>query len=119
LKRPEYKYCREIFTRIWAVLVLAVFLNASLIESLHHHRAKEITHHNSNSKYNTQFGSAKLKCKLCEVLKHQSLLFYLPAAMALLLPLNKPGGKPCVYLIKHPVAYILSYTNKGPPGLTA
>ncbi|MBE5319860.1 hypothetical protein IM793_11875 [Pedobacter sp. MR2016-19] len=119
MKHSTYKYRREIFTRIWGILVLAVFLNAMLLESLHHHGAKEITHHNSHSKYNTQLGSAKLKCKLCEVLKHQSHFFYLPAPFALFLPLNKPGVKPCAYLIKRPVAYILSYANKGPPGLLA
>ncbi|WP_090500043.1 hypothetical protein [Pedobacter terrae] len=119
MKHSKYKYRREIFSRIWAVLLLAVLLNANLIESLHHHAAKDASHHTSHSKYNAQLISAKLTCKLCEVLKHHSHFFYRPAPPAFLLPINKPGIKPCIYFIKQPVAYILSYSNKGPPSLMA
>jgi len=100
-------------------LLLAVFLNTALIDSLHHHEAKAKSHRTSHLKYNAQLVSAKLTCKLCEVLKHQSHIFDRPAPLAFLLAVNKPGIKSCVYLIKQPVAYILSYSNKGPPGLMA
>jgi hypothetical protein len=119
LKQSTYKYRREIFTRIWAVLILAVFLNATLIESLHRHATKDASQHTSHSKYNAQLVTAKLTCKLCEVLKHHSHFFYHPAPIAYLLPLNKPGIKPCAYLMKRPIAYILSFSNKGPPSLMA
>ncbi|WP_406823431.1 hypothetical protein [Pedobacter sp. KACC 23697] len=119
MKHSKYTYRREIFTRIWAILLLGVFLNATLIESLHHHTAKDTPHHTSYSKYNAQLVSAKLKCKLCEVLKHQSHFFDRPVPLAFLLPINKPGIKPCAYLMKQPVAYILSFSNKGPPDLMA
>ncbi|MEH3114532.1 hypothetical protein [Pedobacter terrae] len=119
MNHAKSKYRREIFTQIWAVLLLAVFLNATLIESLHHHAARETSHQTSHSKYSVQQVSAKLTCKLCEVVKHQSHLFDHPVPLVYLLPLNKPGIKPCVYLIKQPIAYILSFSNKGPPNLMA
>jgi hypothetical protein len=119
LNHSVYKYRREIFARIWAVLLLAIFLNATLIESLHHHGAEKPAHSKVYSKHNTTLDSAKLKCKLCEVLKHQSHFFDLPAPVTFTLISNKPGIKPCVYLMKHPVAYILSCANKGPPSLMA
>ncbi|WP_293741449.1 hypothetical protein [uncultured Pedobacter sp.] len=119
MNHSKSKYRREIFSRIWAILLLGVFLNATLIESLHHHAAKHSVNHTSHSKYNAQLVSAKLTCKLCEVLKHQSHFFDRPLPLAFLLPINKPGIKPCVYLIKQPVAYIISFSNKGPPSLMA
>lgn len=117
-----YKYRREFFARIWAVLLLAVFLNATLIESLHHHGVEKTVYSkqgSDRSHADQQLGSAKLKCKLCEVLKHRSHFFELPAPVAVYLPITKPSVKTCVYLIKHPIAYILSCANKGPPSLVA
>ncbi|MFC1222897.1 hypothetical protein ACFE6N_03755 [Pedobacter sp. BG31] len=119
MKHSKYKYRREIFPRIWAILLLGVFLNATLIESLHHHAAKHTVNHTSHSKYNAQTVSAKLTCKLCEVLKHRSQFFDRPVPLAFRLPVNKPGVKPSVFLIEQPVAYILSFSNKGPPSLMA
>ncbi|MBB6237451.1 hypothetical protein HDC90_002073 [Pedobacter sp. AK013] len=116
-----YKYRREIFARIWAVLLLAVFLNATLIESLHHHGAEKTSYSKQSSLAYPlkQLGSAKLKCKLCEVLKHRSHFFDVPAPTAFALPLVKPTLKPCIYLMRHAVAYLLSCANKGPPSLMA
>ncbi|WP_029275958.1 hypothetical protein [Pedobacter borealis] len=117
-----YTYRKEIFARIWAVLLLAVFLNATLIESLHHHGAEKTGY--SKQSYSEahllkQLSSAKLKCKLCEVLKHRSHFFDFPAPIASALSLVKPTIKPCVYHMRHSVVYTLSCANKGPPTLTA
>ncbi|MDQ0638252.1 hypothetical protein QF042_001817 [Pedobacter sp. W3I1] len=115
-----YTYRREIFARIWAVLLLAIFLNATLIESLHHHGTEKTSYSKQSSGQThplKQLDSAKLKCKLCEVLKHRSHFFDLPAPTAFTLPLVKPAIKPCSYLMRHAVAYILSCANKGPPSL--
>jgi hypothetical protein len=117
-----YKYRKEIFARIWAVLLLAVFLNATLIESLHHHGVEKTSCSKQSSGQSCslkQLSSAKLKCKLCEVLKHRSHFFDLPAPIAFALPVVKPKIKPCVYLMRHSLTYILSCANKGPPSLMA
>ncbi|WP_426325109.1 hypothetical protein [Pedobacter sp. R-06] len=117
-----YTYRRDFFARIWAVLLLAVFLNATLIESLHHHGAEKTGYSKqscSEAHLLKQLSSAKLKCKLCEVLKHRSHFFDLPAPIAFALREVKPTIKPCVYLMRHPVAYILCCANKGPPSLMA
>ncbi|WP_230150697.1 hypothetical protein [Pedobacter sp. Bi27] len=121
MKYSVYTYRKEIFARIWAVLLLAVFLNATLIESLHHHGAEKTGYSKQSSQMYPlkQLSSAKLKCKLCEVLKHRSHFFDVPAPIAFALPVVKPTIKPCVYLMRHPVAYILCCANKGPPSLMA
>ncbi|WP_167295234.1 hypothetical protein [Pedobacter sp. SG908] len=122
MKHSVYTYRKEIFARIWAVLLLAVFLNATLIESLHHHGAEKTGY--SKQSYSEahllkQLSSAKLKCKWCEVLKHRSHFFDSPAPIAFALSVVKPTIKACVYLMRYPVAYILCCANKGPPSLKA
>ncbi|QNN40419.1 hypothetical protein [Pedobacter roseus] len=115
-----YKYRRELFARIWALLLLSIFLNATLIESLHHHVAGKVSYcKQSSASAHQQLDSAKLKCKLCEVLKHRSHFFDLPAPITFALSIVKPEVKSCIYFEQHTSAYLLSCTNKGPPRLGA
>ncbi|MGM9478749.1 hypothetical protein ACS5PU_20160 [Pedobacter sp. GSP4] len=121
MKNSASRYRSEIFARLWAILLLAVFLNAMLIESLHHHEAEKTTYSKQGFKQKDvqQLNTAKLKCKLCEVVKHRSHFFELPIPTLSLLPLNEVGSNRAVYLMGHPIAYILSCANKGPPSLVA
>jgi len=122
LKSLQHPYRSKIFSRIWATLLLVIFVNAILIESLHHHGVEKSTTENqciNGGRLVKQLTAAKVKCKLCEVLKHQSHFFNLPAPIALALPAAKPAVKIHSYLLKHPVAFILSCSNKGPPNLVA
>jgi hypothetical protein len=112
----------QLFSRISAVLLLAIFLSAMLVEGLHQHQDQL---GNCKSKIEQaehmepQIHVAKLKCKLCEVWKSQSHYFDVPSAtnfilFAAVLQENIP-----VYAEKHPDRYILAATNKGPPSLMA
>ncbi|RBQ07964.1 hypothetical protein DRW42_10245 [Pedobacter miscanthi] len=100
-------------------MLLAVFLNASLIESLHHHAEKASYGKQKSGFSHQQLSSAKLKCKLCEVVKHRSHFFDLPSPTLPGLPIDQPLIRSCIYQLKHTSAYLLSCTNKGPPGLEA
>ncbi len=119
LNHQTYRYRSQFFARLWAFLLLAVFLNATLIESLHHH-AEKVSYGKQKSGFSDQqLSSTKLKCKLCEVVKHRSHFFDLPSPAFPGLPIDQPVAKSFIYQLKHTSAYLLLCTNKGPPGLKA
>jgi len=111
-------YRKQLFTRVWAVLLLVIFVNALLIEGIHHHQDTNDDCSKAsieNVKSYQQFDVTKLKCKLCEVLKNQSHFYDVPAPVAILVYLDQPKENTFVYINKHPDAYILAAANKGPP----
>lgn len=117
LEQVSAKYRKQIFSKVWAILLLAIFVNALLIEALHHHEPEISYEKHSVQNALKQLSAAKVKCKLCEVLKHQSHFYDLQPAINVLSTSTKPKVKTAVYLLKHPVAYISSCANKGPPSL--
>ncbi|MFD2287646.1 hypothetical protein ACFSOV_16160 [Pedobacter petrophilus] len=111
-------YRQQVLTKIWAFLLLILFTNALLIQALHHHDqdASDLCKTKSEQvQSSSQFKVSKVNCKLCEVLKHQSHVYTLPTACETAFKLAKPADNQVGYLGKHPVAYILSAANKGPP----
>ncbi|RQO76640.1 hypothetical protein DBR40_12170 [Pedobacter sp. KBW01] len=122
MKSLQHPYRSKIFSRIWALLILVIFVNATLVESLHDHRAEKSNTENqylSKGHPIKQLSTPKLKCKLCEVLKHRAHFFNIPSPTPLALPITKPVFKTDGYLFKHTVVFILSCSNKGPPALIA
>ena len=110
-------YRKQIFSRLWAILLLAIFVNALLIEGIHHHQDTndDCTSKIENVKSYKQVDVAKLKCKLCDVLKNQSHFYDVPTPVTILVYLDQPKENTFVYIDKHPDAYILAAANKGPP----
>jgi len=116
------KYRRQVWTQIWALLLLVLFTNALLIQALHNHDQEPSDHCKTKSEQvqsTTQLKVSKVNCKLCEVLKHQSHIYTLPTIEETVFKISKPADFQFGYLGKHPIAYILSAANKGPPSLIA
>lgn len=117
-----YKYRYAIFARIWAILLLAIFINATLIESLHHHefghistskqKVNLITHHE-------QLTISTLKCKLCDLLKHHNHFYILPIPYPSGFISAKPEEKSTVFILAKSSAFVLLSSNKGPPSIKA
>ncbi|WP_156131361.1 hypothetical protein [Pedobacter kyungheensis] len=116
---PYTPYHNHLFSRLRALLLLVIFLNAILIEALHHHGVEKSITKSQYTSQSKQLSTAKVKCNLCEVLKHQSHFFNLPAPIVLALPLVKPIVTTDNYILKHPAGFILSCSNKGPPASMA
>lgn len=91
------------------------------MECVHHHQDAYTNCKPNTEKVHTenQLDAAKLKCKLCDVLKNQSHFYDVSAAFTFVLYADDTIEKSFVYIDKHPVAFILSAANKGPPILTA
>ncbi|MFW0717854.1 hypothetical protein [Pedobacter sp. N23S346] len=122
LKHSGKSYRKAVLTQIWAFLLLILFTNALLIQALHSHDQDPSDHCKSKSEQVqsiTQFKVSKVNCKLCEVVKHQSHIYTLPSTCETTLVVNEPSEYQFSYLGKHPVAYILSAANKGPPSVIA
>lgn len=100
-------------------MLLAIFVNAMLMECLHQHQDaySDCKSYTEKVHAEKQLNIAKLKCKICEVLKNHSHFYDVPAPIALILYSDEPVGTSFVYIDKHPDAYLLSATNKGPPSL--
>jgi hypothetical protein len=118
LNHQSKRYRKQVFTKIWALLLLVLFTSALLIQALHNHDQDASDHCKIKSEQvqsSSQFKVSKVNCKLCEVLKHQSHIYTLPTISETAFKLAKPAHPQFGYLGKHPVAYILSAANKGPP----
>lgn len=113
-----YKYRHTILARFWAILLLAIFINATLIESLHHHefefvstskqKVNVITHHE-------QLTISVLKCKVCDLVKHHSHFYTLPTPHPFGLISAKPEEKSAIFILAKSSALVLLSSNKGPP----
>ena len=120
LEYQRNRYRQHLLTQIWALLLLLIFASAMAIEGFHNHGHDQSDSCNvqvEKTKSATQLKIAKTNCKLCEIIKHRSHFYYLPPPLAVILPLEKPLERTFSYLEKHPVSYILSAANKGPPSL--
>jgi hypothetical protein len=110
---------KQIISRVWAFLLLGLFVNALIIQGLHHHHSQDqFSSYKSKiekTHEGTQVHSAKINCKLCEVLKQQSHFYDLPAPVKPTLLLEESKDLTFGYLPQHSVAYIHSAANKGPP----
>lgn len=122
LKHSGKSYRKQILTQIWGLLLLVLFTSALFIQALHHHDQETSDHCKTKSEQvqsTTQLKASKVNCKLCEVLKHQSHTYTLPGNCETTLVVNEPSDYQFNYLGKHPVVYILSAANKGPPSVIA
>jgi len=122
LNNWTHKYRYTIFARIWAILLLAIFINATLIESLHHHefervsaskqKVNVITHHE-------QLKISVLKCKLCDLVKHHNHFYTLPTANPSGFISAKAEEKSSIFILAKSSAFVLLSSNKGPPSVKA
>jgi hypothetical protein len=113
------KAYRKISPKIWAIMLLAIFVNAMLMEGLHHHANSGCKSNIEKVHAENQLDTAKLKCKICEVLKNHSHFFDVPPPVTFIVYSDITVSVSFVYIDKHPDAYILSAANKGPPSLSA
>lgn len=123
LKKSDILFRKQIITQVWAFLLLGLFVNALIIQGLHHHDSQDqFTSYESKiekSHKGNQFHSAKINCKLCEMVKHQSHFYDLPTPLRSILVLEESMELTFGYLPRHPIAYIQLAANKGPPSLPA
>jgi len=119
LKKSDNLFRKQIISQIWAFLLLGLFVNALIIQALHHHDSQDqFTNYQSKiekSHKGTDFHSSKISCKLCEMVKQQSHFYELPTPFRSILVLEESMELTFGYLPKHPVAYIQLAANKGPP----
>jgi hypothetical protein len=123
LKNHNNLLRKQILSRVLAFLLLGLFVNALIIQGLHYHHSQDQLSINQSkvekTHGETQVHSAKISCKLCEVIKQQSHFYDLPAPVSPLLVLDESRELTFGYLSQHSVAYIHSAANKGPPSLLA
>ena len=122
LEKAVNLYRKKRFTQIGAFLLLVLFINALLIQALHHH--EQDIPDSCKSRYekvqaSTQFKTNKVNCKLCEIVKHQSHHYTLPLPNAAVAKVEIPFNLHFRYFQKHSIAYILAAANKGPPSFIA
>lgn len=105
-----------------ALLLLIVFVNALLLQGLHHHE-QEVPRQSFPNKEKTsillKYSTAKAGCKLCDLIKHQSQDSDFPNLPILAVQTAKHPDHIFGYLVGHTANYILSAANKGPPHLAA
>lgn len=122
LEKALSLYRKKQFTSIKAFLLLILFTAAQLIQALHHHEQDASGYSNSRFEQvhsSAQFKTNKINCKLCEVLKQQAHHYTLPLPYTMVVKEEIALNFYFKYLRKHPVVYILSAANKGPPSLIA
>ena len=90
-----------------------------LIEGLHSHEPETLLKKHGIENSSKQLTTLKLKCKLCEVLKHHNHFYDFPSLVNFSIKSIKPERKTFAHILKHPTAYILTCANKGPPTLSA
>ncbi|WP_421938815.1 hypothetical protein [Pedobacter sp.] len=102
-------------------MLLILFSSVLLFESLHHHDQDCAPTANGTEKVHSasQLKVAKIKCSFCELLKYQSHHYILPSNSTFILGNDVPKTSLSFFSIKHPLAYILAATNKGPPIISA
>jgi hypothetical protein len=100
-------------------MLLAIFVNAILIECLHQDADSSCKSYIEKVHNENQLDIAKLKCKLCEVLKSQSHFYDVPAPFTFIVYIDVTVGAFFINIDKHPNAYIHAAANKGPPSLSA
>ncbi|MFC3562717.1 hypothetical protein [Pedobacter jamesrossensis] len=122
LNNWTYKYRYTIFNRVWAILLLAIFVNATLIETLHNHGFENVSssiQKVEKASLHEQLLLPALKCKLCDLVKHRSHFYTLPAPTLPCLSLLKAEEKPVIFILGKSSAFVLLSSNKGPPSFIA
>ncbi|WP_316801087.1 hypothetical protein [Pedobacter frigidisoli] len=122
LEAKNSKYNRQLFSQIWAFLLLILFSGALLIETLHHHEQDKLSH--SQTKYDQihqslHVDATKVNCKLCEIIKHQFHFYTLLHPVVAVLAVPSPMAANFHYQFGHSTAYRRSAANKGPPSKVA
>jgi hypothetical protein len=112
------KYRLQLLSRIGAIFLLLIFLSTPLIEAFHHHHCNagiELIQKKHTDTGDHQFNTFHAKCKLCDLIKHQSHHFVstqLPA-LVFISPVKKTTAS--LFRVQAYSGYLLSCTNKGPP----
>lgn len=108
--------------QVRALLLLILFVNALLLQGLHHHE-QEVSQQSFPNKEKTsvlfKYSTAKAGCKLCDLIKNQSQDSDLPNLPFLTAQTAKHPDHIFGFLVGHTANYILSAANKGPPHLAA
>lgn len=118
LENRKLTYRRQLLTRIWAILLLILFSGGLLVEALHYHEQDSPAGIKSKTEQvsaGTKVSAAKIDCKLCELIKHQSHSYSLPEAVSSAVAIKVYQKSTFNYISGHSIAYILSAANKGPP----
>ncbi|OWK70572.1 hypothetical protein CBW18_11600 [Pedobacter sp. AJM] len=122
LEKAIKLYRKKEFTQIRAFLLLILFASALLIQALHHHEPDAANYRHSayeQTQSSTQFKAYKINCKLCEVLKQQGHDCTLTQPDVTVVKQEMASDFHFRYSRRHPVTYILSAANKGPPSFIA
>ncbi|MEV4883963.1 hypothetical protein MRBLMN1_002474 [Chitinophaga ginsengisegetis] len=114
----KQKYRLQLLSRTGAIFLLLIFLSAPMIEAFHHHHCNpgtELLLKKHTDTGDHQFNTIHAKCKLCDLIKHQSHHF-LPTQLPHLVfisPVKKTTAS--LFRVQAYAGYLLSCTNKGPP----
>jgi len=114
LKNRGIKYRRLLLSQIWAILLLVTFISPLLVETFHqHHEAlkceKPLKHGES------EITVSKVKCSLCDVIKHRIQFFDIPKVQCVQVHPSKPLDGYMFYAVQKSAGYIHCCANKGPP----
>lgn len=118
LKTTGRLYRQQLFSKIWALFLLVAFLNASLIESFHHHgslKSASYIQKTAKTDHHSSIFSGQLKCKLCDLIKHSAHFYHLPVTASYSVLSTELAIKYVALIELQPSVFILGCTNKGPP----
>lgn len=113
----KQKYRNQICSTIGALLLLLVFLAPVLTEALHHHscHSREKAVKKIKISDEKHYNSSHSKCKVCELIKHQSDNGSVSQQLPLILSPSVIQTARLANLWKTNLGFTLSSSNKGPP----
>ncbi|KIO78286.1 hypothetical protein TH53_04530 [Pedobacter lusitanus] len=117
--RRKQQLNKQIFSRIGAIFLLLIFINIPVTEAFHQHSGATINQSADQNPDKKHYSSLEKKCKLCEVVKHQSPHFYLPEKQIAVLITQLLQKQDWHFLLQSSSCFILKCANKGPPVFTA
>lgn len=111
------KYSKQILSTIGALLLLLVFLAPTLTEAFHQHScySSKTAVKKVKTPDGEHYDSSHPKCKICELIKHQSDNGHVNQQLRLSLSLLVVQIAGFDNLRKTNLGFILSSSNKGPP----
>ena len=107
----KQKLHASLLSRIGVIFLLLIFLSTPLIENFHHHGTSGL----SKSISKKHYASFEKKCKLCELIKHQSPHFYISHQQTSIFIIKLVRKQEWYFLLQSSSCFILKCANKGPP----
>ncbi|WP_443946795.1 hypothetical protein ACJVDH_06730 [Pedobacter sp. AW1-32] len=114
MKNQRIKYRRLLLSQIWAILLLATFISPLLVETFHQHH-EALKFQKTLKKGESEFAVSKIKCSLCDVVKHRIQFFDIPKVQSVPVQPSKPLDGYTFYAVQKSAGYIHCCANKGPP----